>query len=131
MDIVFLHMLLTPEMHPEQGPIWSYINENIEEVMERLGANLRKPGPGSMRKIHQSNLDELDRIFEVSGGYKLYNDIERFSEKRPMRWEWNLKKKEPITNISDTCIHSIAVIIAENKYGREKKHLERLPKRNC
>lgn len=82
-----------PEMHPEQGPIWNYINENIEEVMERLGANLRKPGPGSMRKIHQSNLDELDKIFEVSGGYNLYNDIERFSEKKADEMGFEFKKE--------------------------------------
>jgi len=82
-----------PDMHPEQGPIWNFIRENIEDVMERLGANLLKPGPGSMREIHQSNLDELSRIFEVSGGSDLYSHIEHYSEKKASEMGLEFKKE--------------------------------------
>ena len=34
-------------MHPEQGPVWEWEHEHIEEVMERLGANYKKPDPES------------------------------------------------------------------------------------
>lgn len=69
-----------PDLHPEQGPIWRYIINHINEFMDRLGGNLKKKGSGAMREIHQKNLDELDRIFETTGAYELYEHIEKYSE---------------------------------------------------
>ncbi|MDA3882917.1 MAG: 4Fe-4S dicluster domain-containing protein [Bacteroidales bacterium] len=74
--------LVTPDMHPEQGPIWEWVLENRTRVYERFYANLDKQGAGTLRKIHQKNLDELASIFSETGGNELYNDIERFSEKQ-------------------------------------------------
>ena len=86
-----------PKMHPEQGPIWEHIFNNIDDVMDRLGGNLKKKGSGALREIHQKNLDELDKIFEVTGGYKLYGEIENYSEKKA--GEMGLEfKKEGIDN---------------------------------
>ena len=36
--------LVKPEMHPEQGPVWEWIYEHMDDVFERVHANYRKPG---------------------------------------------------------------------------------------
>jgi len=74
--------LVKSELHIEQGPIWEWVQENKEAVYERMGANLDKDGPGAMRKIHQSNLDEVAEIFKVTGGEALYQQIEKASAKK-------------------------------------------------
>lgn len=37
--------LVKPEMHPEQGPVWEWIYEHMDDVFERVHANYRKPAP--------------------------------------------------------------------------------------
>ena len=44
---------LVPETHPEQGPVWKWIYENMQDVYAVVGANLDGDGPGAMRKISQ------------------------------------------------------------------------------
>jgi heterodisulfide reductase subunit C len=56
------------QAHLEAGPVWKWEEEHMDDVYERLGANLDKPGPGAERKIPQEDLDDLKRIFDVSGG---------------------------------------------------------------
>lgn len=72
--------VLKPETHPEQGPVWKWVYENMSDVYESVGANLDGNGPGVLRKINQTDLDELSSIFEESGGMKLYKTIEHFSK---------------------------------------------------
>jgi heterodisulfide reductase subunit C len=72
--------IVKPEMHPEQGPVWEWIYANMEAVYERLHANLGKEGAGVMRKIAPSTLDEIDKIFEVTGGKDFMDKIQNFSE---------------------------------------------------
>jgi len=72
--------LVTPQMHPEQGPVWEWQKEHIEEMMERIGANYKGDGPGILRKIPRETLDELQSIFDVTGGTDRYNKIEAFSK---------------------------------------------------
>jgi heterodisulfide reductase subunit C1 len=71
---------LVPELHPEQGPIGEWIYENRTEVLQRLGANYGGEGVGALRKIPQESLDELYRIFEITGGFDRYDQIEHFSK---------------------------------------------------
>jgi heterodisulfide reductase subunit C len=73
---------ITPEMHPEQGPVWEWEHEHIAEVMDRLGANYQKTGPGILRKVPKEDLDELKKIFDITGGTERYNKIEDFSRKK-------------------------------------------------
>jgi heterodisulfide reductase subunit C1 len=73
---------ILPEMHPEQGPVWEWEHEHIEEVMDRLGANYKKSGPGILRKVPQADLDELKKIFDVTGGTERYDKIEEYSRKK-------------------------------------------------
>ena len=67
------------ENHPEAGPVWKWEQENMVDIFKRLGANLDGDGPGPMRKIPQESLDELDRIFEVTGGKARFEKIEEAS----------------------------------------------------
>jgi heterodisulfide reductase subunit C1 len=72
--------LITPENHPEQGPVWEWEHKNLVKVMERLGANYQKTGPGILRKIPKEDLDEIRKIFEVTEGMSRFNKIEEFSK---------------------------------------------------
>jgi heterodisulfide reductase subunit C1 len=71
-----------PDNHPEQGPVWEWEHEHISEVMERLGANYRQTGPGILRKIPEEALDEIKRIFDVTGGTDRFEKIEKYSQKK-------------------------------------------------
>lgn len=73
---------MAPATHPEQGPVWEWETEHIHEVMSRLGANYEGDGPGALRKIPQEDLDEIRRIFEVTGGMERYEKIEAFSKEK-------------------------------------------------
>ena len=68
-DIVY------PELHPEQGPIWKWYTENIADLAPKMGANYHGEGPGALRKIHQKNLDEIRKIFEITGGLDLMEKL--------------------------------------------------------
>jgi heterodisulfide reductase subunit C1 len=78
---VYLDMV-APVLHPEQGPNWEWVYENRGELINRLGGNYKGDGPGILRKIPQEALDELKRIFEVTGGMKRYEKIESASRKK-------------------------------------------------
>lgn len=69
-----------PHMHPEQGPVWEWEFEHLSPLMEKLGANLNGDGPGALRKISEDDLDELKRIFEITGGQDRFDKIEAFSK---------------------------------------------------
>ena len=70
------------DSHPEQGPVWDWIQNNWEEVMKRMGANYKGDGPGILRKIPDESLEELRKIFEVTGGLERYENIETASAKK-------------------------------------------------
>jgi heterodisulfide reductase subunit C1 len=70
---------ISPDAHPEQGPVWEWIQNNLQDVMKRVGANYRGDGPGVLRKIPQEALDELKKIFDVTGGTERFDKIEKYS----------------------------------------------------
>jgi len=70
------------DMHPEQGPVWTWMREHTKEVYEKCGANYKGEGSGAMRKISDEALIELKNIFEVSGGKEFFDNIEKFSERK-------------------------------------------------
>jgi heterodisulfide reductase subunit C len=80
-----------PDMHPEQGPIWEWEHKNIEAVMLRLGANYKGTGPGILRKIPDDALDEIYKIFEVTGGISRFDKIEEFSRKKAREMGMDMK----------------------------------------
>jgi len=88
--------MVTPLLHPEQGPNWEWVYENRKEIVNRLGGNYKGNGPGILRKIPEESLDELRRIFEVTGGMKRYEKIESSSKKKAE--ELNLEFDDTIEN---------------------------------
>jgi Heterodisulfide reductase, subunit C len=66
-------------MHPEAGPIQEWIEKNMDDVYARNGANLDGEGRGILRKIPQSDLDELKRIFDVTGATERIEKVYKFS----------------------------------------------------
>jgi heterodisulfide reductase subunit C1 len=84
------------DLHPEQGPVWDWIQDNWKEVFKRLGGNYQGDGPGILRKIPEEAMDEIRRIFEVTGGMERYEKIEEFSKKKAI--EMNMKLDDGIDN---------------------------------
>ena len=70
------------DLHYEQGPIWKWYKENIEEIAPRFGANYHGDGPGALRKIRSETLDEINRIFEITGANVLFKDIETHAKNK-------------------------------------------------
>src|SRR4030042_6973892 len=70
-----------PEKHPEQGPVWEWIYEQRADIMSKFGANY-KGKYGALRKIDDKDLEELKRIFDVSGGTDSYKNIEKHSYRK-------------------------------------------------
>ena len=83
---------VTFEKHPEAGLVWKWESEHLDDVFERLGGNLDGKGPGVLRKIPQESLDELQRIFDITGGQAFYDTIERCSAEKAA--EMGLSSKE-------------------------------------
>jgi len=73
---------IRPEMHPEQGPVWEWEVEHIDAVMNRLGANYKKTGPGILRKIPPEDLEEIGRIFDETGAAERFRKIEEHSRRK-------------------------------------------------
>ena len=48
--------------------------------MNDLAANYKGDGPGILRKIPEEALDEVRKIFEVTGGKARFEKIEKFSK---------------------------------------------------
>lgn len=71
-----------PELHPEQGPVWKWVQEHRKDVYQRLGARLDQEGPGTLRKIDPSVLSELSAIFDESGATEFLAKIESASKKK-------------------------------------------------
>ncbi len=65
-----------PEMHPEQGPVWAWMSDNADQVYSRFDSGYDKSGPGLLRRMSPEALGDLDRIFEVTGCKKLWENIE-------------------------------------------------------
>ncbi len=65
--------------YPEAGPITRWVMDNKEEVYGRLGANYEGKGPGVLRRIPQADLDELQAIFDETGGTERMEAVERAS----------------------------------------------------
>ncbi|MBP3425229.1 MAG: 4Fe-4S dicluster domain-containing protein [Rikenellaceae bacterium] len=74
--------LVDPAMHPEQGPVWRWVRDNDTEVFGKFTPNYGKPGAGPVREIDPETLDEIRRIFEVTGGNAMYDAIEQHSERK-------------------------------------------------
>jgi heterodisulfide reductase subunit C len=69
-------------MHPEQGPVWDWIQDNWSELFKKMGANYKGDGTGILRKIPEEAMNEIREIFRVTGGTKRFENIEKFSKQK-------------------------------------------------
>ncbi len=74
--------LVSPEMHPEQGPVWKWAWDNHHDLWGRFGDNYAMVGPGAMRKIDDDSMEEIRKIFDVSGGKEMFDLIQEHSDKK-------------------------------------------------
>lgn len=70
------------DLHPEQGPTWDWIQKNWHAVFKRLGGNYKGDGPGILRKIPEESLDEIRKIFDITGGKERFDKIEEYSKNK-------------------------------------------------
>ena len=68
------------EDHVESGPVWKWHTEHLEDSYARQGANFRGTGPGILRNIPKESLEELKKIFDVTGATERMETVERFSK---------------------------------------------------
>lgn len=83
---------INTEMYPEQGPVWNWLKENKETVFEKLGANYKKTGSGTLRNIPESSLADLRRIFDETGATQRFEKLEKYSAQKAK--EMGLGKQE-------------------------------------
>jgi len=67
------------EMYPEQGPVWDWLKQNKEQVLERLGASYKKDQSGALRQTSEESLSDLKRIFDETGATQRFEKIEDYS----------------------------------------------------
>ena len=74
--------LVKAELHPEQGTVWKWILDHDEEVYGRFTENYNREGAGALRKVSDETLDEIHRIFDLTGGTEMFEAIERHSDRK-------------------------------------------------
>ena len=88
--------------HKEFGTVGKWINENLDEIHQRMGSDLDGDGPGGLRKIPQESLDQLKNIYDVTGATELMNkvidDAHRQAEKENLSDEEYFKKVYTVNN---------------------------------
>jgi heterodisulfide reductase subunit C len=84
------------DLHPEQGPVWDWIQDNWTGLLKKMGANYKGDGPGILRKIPEDAMNEIREIFKVTGGTKRFENIEEYSRKKAE--ELNMELDEGIDN---------------------------------
>jgi len=83
-------------LHPEQGPVWDWIQDNWKELFKKMGANYKGDGPGILRRVPEEAMDEIREIFRVTGGMKRFENIEEYSKIKAK--ELNMELDEGIEN---------------------------------
>ena len=125
-----------PAKHPEQGPVWEHIYENLEHVIARFGGELNgREGP--LRAFPPEVMQELKDIFKVTGGQDLFDAIERFSQRKAE--EMGLEYKPEGTDceyfhyvytFNSDCHCCDSLLAEEYEAGRKKENLEGISKRD-
>lgn len=100
-------------LHPEQGPVWDWLQKNWADVFKRLGANYQGEGPGILRKIPEEALEEIRKIFDETGATVRFEKIEKFSKEKAK--ELHLEFGEGIDNEYFSHIYSHN----NNKHNKE------------
>jgi len=83
---------VTYEDHPEQGPIWEWLLKNYKIISDKLGGNYKGNGSGGLRKISEKTMNELENIFEITGGNDRFDKIEHYSGIKAEELGFDFKK---------------------------------------
>lgn len=67
---------INTEEHPEQGPVWDWFRKNTASILQKLGANYKGDGAGTLRKISENDMAELRNIFKETGAIERFEKIE-------------------------------------------------------
>jgi heterodisulfide reductase subunit C len=67
------------DMYPEQGPVWDWLKQNRQQVLERLGTSYQKGISGTLRQIPEESLNDLRRIFDETGATERFEKLENLS----------------------------------------------------
>jgi heterodisulfide reductase subunit C len=116
------------DLYPEQGPVWDWRQDNWAEVMKRLGANYKGNGPGILRKIPEEALEEIRKIFDLTGGTERFTKIEEYSLE---------KSKEMGITLSDDLMNDyVKHIYTQNSNPHhdpvwQNENMGELSERNC
>ncbi|BDX39414.1 hypothetical protein CYCD_27690 [Tenuifilaceae bacterium CYCD] len=66
-------------MYPEQGPIWNWLKEHKEQVLDRFGSSYGRYQSGTLRNTSRESLNDLRRIFDETGATERFEKIEEYS----------------------------------------------------
>jgi heterodisulfide reductase subunit C len=80
------------EMYPEQGPVWEWLRQNRESLLERLGTSYNKEQSGTLRKISQESLNDLKKIFDETGATQRFEKIEKYSSAKAKELRINFSR---------------------------------------
>lgn len=77
------------DMYPEQGPVWDWLKQNRQQVLERLGTSYQKNDNGTLRQIPEESLNDLRRIFDETGATERFEQLEKLSDQKAKEMEMN------------------------------------------
>jgi heterodisulfide reductase subunit C len=91
------------EYYPEQGPVWEWLRENRDKMLERFNTSYGKNQAGTLRNTARESLDDLKRIFDETGATARFNKIEEFSAKKAAeaRKEFSEERDEYFNMLND------------------------------
>ena len=98
----FLPRVTVDKIIDDAAEAVAWVFNNIDDVFDRLGANLDKDGPGAMRKIPQKDLDELKRIYDITGATERLEHVRQAGMKKAE--ELGLTEEEYCQKIYTECI---------------------------
>ena len=93
------------ENHPEQGTVWEWEQQHLQDIMDRVGANYNGEGVGVLRKIPEETMNEIRKIFDETGGKERFDNIEKYSKVKAKEMGFELREgmdNEYIKNIYTT-----------------------------
>jgi heterodisulfide reductase subunit C len=80
------------DMYPEQGPVWNWLRENRDSMLERLGTSYKKDQSGTLRKTSEESLNDLKKIFDETGGTTRFEKIEKYSSEKAKELKIDFKE---------------------------------------
>ncbi|MGE4569382.1 MAG: 4Fe-4S dicluster domain-containing protein [Bacteroidales bacterium] len=68
--------------YPEQGPVWDWMRENRQKLLDRLGSHYKQKEKGGLRQIPDSSLNDLQRIFDETGASERFRKMEQLTAQK-------------------------------------------------